>query len=116
VRGPAARTDGATVRWHRSDVARIVPSAVPGALEAQAVVGELARALGMAAAQTIEVCSLETTRTVHGGWAAFVGCRVGGDARHGVGVHDDAATASADALISAVNRFAWEREARQDAA
>jgi 2-isopropylmalate synthase len=113
VRGPAARTDGSTVRWHRREVARIVPSSG----DAHAVIDKLAHALSMAAAQTIDVCSFEIARMADGGSAAFIGCRVGGELlRHGVGVHENAATAAADALISAVNRFEWEREERQAAA
>jgi 2-isopropylmalate synthase len=113
VPGPAARTDGSTVRWHRREVARIVPSAG----DAHAVIDKLAHALSMAAAQTIDVCSFEIARMADGGSAAFIGCRVGGELlRHGVGVHENAATAAADALISAVNRFEWEREERQAAA
>jgi 2-isopropylmalate synthase len=82
-----------------------------GALEA------LARALESAAPSPVELCSIETARTAGGGWVAFVGCRVGSEPlRHGVGMHDDPATAAADALISALNRFDWETEDRQAAA
>lgn len=113
VQGPAARTAGSTVRWHRRDVARIAQ----GEADAQAAVEALARALSAAAPRTIDVCSYEATRTACGGWAAFVGCRIGDEPlRYGVGMHDDAVTAAADALISAVNRCGWESERRQAAA
>jgi 2-isopropylmalate synthase len=113
VQGPAARTAGSTVRWHRRDVARIAQ----GEADAQATVEALARALSAAAPRTIDVCSYEATRTARGGWAAFVDCRIGDEPlRYGVGMHDDAVTAAADALISAVNRYGWESERRQAAA
>jgi 2-isopropylmalate synthase len=115
VRGPATRTDTATVRWQRREVARI--GAGDAEAEGDALVEALARALSAAAGRPIDVCSFETTRTVDGGWAAFVGCRAGSASlRFGVGVHADAATAAADALISAVNRFEWNDDKRQVAA
>ena len=115
VRGPAMRTDAATVRWQRQEVARI--GAGVGHAEGDALVEAMARALSAAAACPIDVCSFETTRTADGGWAAFVGCRAGSaPLRFGVGVHADAATAAADALISAVNRFEWSDDERQVAA
>jgi 2-isopropylmalate synthase len=115
VRGPATRTDAATVRWQRREVARIGAdlAQAPG----DALVEAVARALSAAAACPIDVCSYETARTADGAWAAFVGCRAGGaPLRFGVGVHADAATAAVDALISAVNRFEWSDDERQAAA
>jgi 2-isopropylmalate synthase len=113
VQGPAAHTAGSTVRWHRREVARITQ----GEGDAHAAVEALARALSAAAPRTIDVSSYEATRTACGSWAAFVGCRVGNEPlRYGVGVHDDAVIAAADALISAVNRFGWESEMQQTAA
>ncbi len=113
VRGPATRSADTAVHWHRREVARIEQ----GEADTQAAVEALARALSAAAPGTIQVCSYEATRTAGGGWAAFVACRAGDETpRYGVGVHDDAATAAADALISAVNRFGWEGEERQAAA
>jgi 2-isopropylmalate synthase len=113
VQGPAARTAGSTVRWHLREVARIAQ----GEADAQAAVEALARLLSAAAPRAIDVCSYEATRTASGGWAAFVSCRVGDEPlRYGVGVHDDAITAAADALTSAVNRFRWASEGRQAAA
>ncbi len=111
VPGPASRMDSA-VRWHRREVARIAP----GRDDVQAEVEALSRALISAAPSAVDLASFEAARTAGGGWVAFVGCRVGSELRHGVGMHDDAATAAADALISALNRFDWESEERRAAA
>ncbi|PMS36428.1 2-isopropylmalate synthase [Trinickia symbiotica] len=112
VEGPCSRKDS-TVRWHRREVARIAQ----GENDVQATIEALARALGSAAPREVELCSFEAMPTAGGGWAAFVGCRVAGEPlRHGVGIHADAATAAADALVSALNRFDWDSDKRQAAA
>jgi 2-isopropylmalate synthase len=116
VKGPVARTDDSTVRWNRREVAHLPPNA-GDAVDPQAVADALARALSAAAPHRIEVSSCEMARTANGEWAAFVSCRAGDfETRYGVGTHANAATAVADALISAVNSFAWEDEARRAAA
>ncbi|CAN7513735.1 2-isopropylmalate synthase [Trinickia sp. LjRoot230] len=115
VRGPLARTDAAVLRWGRQEIARIGEGEAAG--DGEALVAALARALSAVAPCTIDVCSFETTRTARDEWAAFVSCRVGGaPLRFGVGIHENAATAAADALISAVNRFEWDDDSRQRAA
>ena len=115
VRGPATRTDAATVRWQRREAALIGGDSAQAT--GDALVEAVARALSAEAGCPIDVCSYEMARTADGAWAAFVGCRAGNaPLRFGVGVHADAATAAVDALISAVNRFEWSDDERQAAA
>ncbi|MBR7900657.1 2-isopropylmalate synthase, partial [Burkholderia multivorans] len=76
-----------------------------------------AAAFAAAAGATIDVASCEHVRTADGRIAVSVGCRVG-DAplRHGVGVHADASCAALDAVVSAINRSAWQHADRRAAA
>lgn len=129
TQGPARRISAGKLRWNERDLAvplaPIAPmaasaagSAAPhdaNALEAhtQAIV----RAMAGASGEAVEITSHETARTADGRTAVFVGCRVGAQAvRHGVGVAEDAATAVADAVVSAVNRAAWPDVDRRAAA
>jgi 2-isopropylmalate synthase len=77
----------------------------------------MAAAFATAAGATIDVASCEHARTTDGRIAVSVGCRIG-DAplRHGVGVHADAASAALDAVVSAINRSAWQCADRRVAA
>jgi 2-isopropylmalate synthase len=117
VCGPASRVDTASVRWRHREVARLANQSAGAATDDEASVRTLAQALTAAVGQSIEVSACETMRTADGRIAAFVGCRTSSEAvRFGAGVHADAATAAADALISAVNRFEWDGAQQQSAA
>ncbi|WP_322043887.1 2-isopropylmalate synthase [Paraburkholderia sp. J67] len=110
--GPAAHIGAGRVRFDDEDIA-IAAAAHADETHAQAV----ATAIGTAAGESIEITSYETARTSQGGMAVFVGARVGGQAlRHGVGVADDAAQAVVAAVVSAVNRAAWQHVDRRVAA
>ncbi|WEY39055.1 2-isopropylmalate synthase [Paraburkholderia sp. SUR17] len=129
TQGPARRISADKLRWNERDLAvplaPIAPmaasaagSAAPhdaNALEAHALA--IVRAMAGASGEAVEITSHETARTADGRTAVFVGCRVGAQAvRHGVGVAEDAATAVADAVVSAVNRAAWPDVDRRAAA
>jgi 2-isopropylmalate synthase len=129
TQGPARRISAGKLRWNERDLAvplaPIAPmaasaagSAAPhdaNALEAHAQA--IVRAMAGASGEAVEITSHETARTADGRTAVFVGCRVGAQAvRHGVGVAEDAATAVADAVVSAVNRAAWPDVDRRAAA
>lgn len=129
TQGPARRISAGKLRWNERDLvvplAPIAPmaasaagSATPhdaNALEAHAQA--IVRAMAGASGEAVEITSHETARTADGRTAVFVGCRVGAQAvRHGVGVAEDAATAVADAVVSAVNRAAWPDVDRRAAA
>ncbi|CAM2191407.1 2-isopropylmalate synthase [Paraburkholderia kururiensis] len=129
TQGPARRISVGKLRWNERDLAvplaPIAPmaasaagSAAPhdaNALEAHAQA--IVRAMAGASGEAVEITSHETARTADGRTAVFVGCRVGAQAvRHGVGVAEDAATAVADAVVSAVNRAAWPDVDRRAAA
>jgi 2-isopropylmalate synthase len=106
TRGPVARVH-ATVQWQHREVAGAALADVDG-VEGEARAQAIARAIASAAGQAVEVSSYESVRTADGRTAAFVGCRVGQQAvRYGVGVDDGAGTAVVDAVVSAVNRAAW---------
>ncbi|QCP48127.1 2-isopropylmalate synthase [Trinickia violacea] len=103
TRGPAARVGAAAVHWQHREIAGAAQhgTSVDGEARARAI----ASAMATAAGQAIEVSSYESMTAADGRTAVFVGCRVGEQAvRYGVGVHEDAMTAIADAVISAVNR------------
>lgn len=88
----------------------------------------MADAVSTAARHRVQVCDYDTTRTSDGRTAVFVACRVQEEGqrgqsaaasqavRYGVGVHANPATACADALVSAVNRFEWSGEGEDEAA
>ncbi|MBN3855346.1 2-isopropylmalate synthase [Paraburkholderia sp. Ac-20340] len=110
--GPAVHAGAGRVRFEGRDVATPTAAQIDET-HAQAV----ATAIAAAAGESIEITSYETARTAQGGTAVFVGARVGGQAlRHGVGVADDAAHAVAAAIVSAVNRAAWQDIDRRVAA
>jgi 2-isopropylmalate synthase len=126
TQGPARRISAGKLRWNERDlVVPIAPMAASAAgspaphdataLEAHAQA--MVRAMAGASGEAVELTSHETARTADGRTAVFVGCRVGAQVvRHGVGVADDAATAVADAVVSAVNRAAWPDIDRRAAA
>ncbi|WP_321815878.1 MULTISPECIES: 2-isopropylmalate synthase [unclassified Paraburkholderia] len=110
--GPAVHAGAGRVRFEGRDVATPTAAQIDET-HAQAV----ATAIAAAAGESIEITSYETARTAQGGTAVFVGARVGGQTlRHGVGVADDAAHAVAAAIVSAVNRAAWQDIDRRVAA
>jgi 2-isopropylmalate synthase len=115
TRGPAARAGAAALHWRHREIA-------VGAAHAKASDGEthaqaVAQAIATAAGQAVEVSSYESVRAADGRTAVFVGCRVGEQpVRYGVGVHEDAATAVVDALVSAVNRAVWHPASERAAA
>jgi 2-isopropylmalate synthase len=122
VRGPAERVD-AVVRWRRREIARVEAAAQHA--DAQAWVHAMADAVSAAARRSVQVCDYDTTRASDGRTAVFVACRVQEEGqsaaasqavRYGVGVHANPATACADALVSAVNRFEWSGEGEDEAA
>ncbi|KAB0631068.1 2-isopropylmalate synthase, partial [Burkholderia latens] len=100
-------------RWQNRDIA----GAAPAGATPEDAVQRAAAAFAAAAGTTIDVASCEHARTADGRIAVSVGCRVG-DAplRHGVGVHDDPASAALDAVVSAINRSAWHCADRRAAA
>ena len=110
--GPATMVGAGRARFEGRDVA-IAAAAQIDEAHAQAV----AAAFADVAEESVEITSFETARTAQGGTAVFVGARVGGQAlRHGVGVADDAAQAVVAAVISAINRAAWQTIDRRVAA
>ncbi|WP_206954634.1 2-isopropylmalate synthase [Trinickia acidisoli] len=120
VSGPAERVDAA-VRWRRREVARIDAASICDGGEAW--VRAVTETISTAARERVQVCDYETVHTSDGRTAAFVACRVDGHdgrgaqgMRYGVGVDLNPATAAADALVSAVNRFEWDREREDEAA
>lgn len=119
VRGPAERVD-ANVRWQRHEAIRIDAAAAYESGEAW--VRAIADAMSKAVGATIQIGDYETVRTTDGRTAAFVACRVDGrghaglgaqGVRYGAGVHVNPATATADALVSALNRLQWDQD-RED--
>ncbi|RKP49224.1 2-isopropylmalate synthase [Trinickia fusca] len=115
VPGPAARVDATSVHWRHREIARIVPGAT--AADVQACTDTLAQAFAAATGEVLEVCAYETVRAADGRTAAFIGCRVAGQPlRYGAGLHEDLATAAADALVAAVNRLDLDCGERRAAA
>jgi 2-isopropylmalate synthase len=112
--GPAARA-GAAVHWQHREIANTARHGTSGDDEAHAKA--IAHAIALAAGEPVEVSSFEGVRTADGRMAVFIGCRVAQQAvRYGVGVHEDAATAAVDAVISAVNRSNWQSDSERAAA
>jgi 2-isopropylmalate synthase len=115
--GPAALTDAGRLRWEGREVAFASSAAAAAPADAHAYAEAVAAAISGASGETVEITSFETTRTVDGRTAVFVGCRVGAQPmRHGVGVGTDSAAAAAAAVVSAVNRATWARIERLVAA
>jgi 2-isopropylmalate synthase len=122
VRGPAERVD-AVVRWRRREIARVESAAQYA--DGQAWVRAIGDAVSTAARRRVALCDYDTARTSDGRTAVFVACRMedgGEDAapgqavRYGVGIHENPATACADALVSSVNRLEWSGEGEDEAA
>ena len=106
--GPAARVGATAVRWENREVSIAAPAGAGTESGAGSHAHAVAQAIAAAAGQPVEIMSCEIQRTTDGRVAAFVGCRVGGQAvRYGVGVSDDEATAVVDAVVSAINRAVW---------
>ncbi|HEY1999569.1 2-isopropylmalate synthase [Paraburkholderia sp.] len=105
--GPARRVNASTVRWENRDVSVAAAKRAEGEPQQhhEQHAQQVARAISAAAGQPVEVTSVESSRTVDGRTAVFVGCRVGEQGvRYGVGVSEDSSAAVVDAMVSAVNR------------
>jgi 2-isopropylmalate synthase len=104
--GPARRVNASTVRWENRDVSVAAAKRAEGEPQQhhEQHAQQVARAISAAAGQPVEVTSVESSRTVDGRTAVFVGCRVGEQGvRYGVGVSEDSSAAVVDAMVSAVN-------------